>query len=124
QTVEPAPSVSPSPGPIPLALTKNSTTVRPNEWVSHDYVMAVDRFGGLNPWPSESELLGAGSWDRNFALMAKYWDEKLSHIVNIADLPDPELIRAYKAGYINTLIVKDGDELRVGEEQYEQELFE
>jgi hypothetical protein len=56
--------------------------------------------------------------------MAQYWDEKLSHIVNIADLPDPELIRAYKAGYIYTLIVKDGDELKIGEEKYEDEVFE
>ena len=53
--------------------------------------------------------------------MAEYWDNKLSRIVNIADLPDPELIRAYKAGYIYTLIVKDGDELQIGEEKYEDQ---
>ena len=125
QTVEPAPTVSPSSGPTPFPLTKNSTTVQANEWVTHDYVLAADRFAGTYAWPTESELVEAGSWDTNFALMAKYWDNKLSRIANVADLPDPELIRAYKAGYIYTLIVKDGDELRVGEEKYEdQEGFE
>jgi hypothetical protein len=121
QTVDPAPTVSPAPGPTPIALTKNSTTVQPNEWVSHDYVLAADRFGGTYAWPNDSELVEPGSWDTNFGLMAKYWDEKLSRITNIADLPDPELIKAYKAGYINTLIVKDGDELRIGEEKYEDQ---
>lgn len=121
QTVEPAPTVSPATGPTPLGLTKNSTTVQPNQWVSHDYVLAADRFGGNYDWPTESELVEAGSWDANFALMAQYWDGKLSRIANIAELPDPELIRAYKAGYIYTLIVKDGDELRIGEENYEDQ---
>lgn len=121
QAVDPAPSVSPAPGPTPIALTKNSTTVQPNEWVSHDYVLAADRFGGTYTWPNDSELVEPGNWDTNFDLMAKYWDDKLSRITNIADLPDPELIKAYKAGYINTLIVKDGDELRIGEEKYEDQ---
>ena len=105
QTVEPAPTVSPSSGPTPFGLTKNSTTVQANEWVTHDYVLAADRFGGTYAWPTESELVEAGSWDTNFGLMAKYWDNKLSRIANIAELPDPELIRAYKAGYIYTMIV-------------------
>lgn len=121
QMVEPAPKVSPASGPRPVALTKNSATVQPNEWVNHDYVLASDKFGGTYDWPTDSELVETGSWDTNFGPMAKYWDEKLSRIASIADLPDPELIRAYKAGYINTLIVKDGDELRIGEENYEDQ---
>lgn len=121
QTVAPSPAVSPSSGPAPFALTKNPATVQPNEWLSHDYVIAADRFGGTYAWPTESELAEAGSWDKNFVLMAEYWDKKLSRIANITDLPDPELIRAYKAGYIYTLIVKDGDELRIGEEHYEDQ---
>jgi hypothetical protein len=61
--------------------------------------------------------------------MSNYWRGKLSHVTNITQLPDlvtmpdgtidSRLKNAYKAGYIYTHIVKDGNELMVGEETYD-----
>jgi hypothetical protein len=52
--------------------------------------------------------------------METYWNTKLSGIVQINRLPDPRLINAYKAGYIYTNIVKDGNNLDIGENGYGQ----
>jgi hypothetical protein len=39
--------------------------------------------------------------------MVNYWTSKVNGIVNIQSLPEPDLINAYKAGYIYTHIIKD-----------------
>ncbi|MBM9503473.1 hypothetical protein [Actinacidiphila acididurans] len=75
--------------------------------LSHDYVIAVDRFGAAYPWPSDSGLAPAGSYDSPYAHMTAYWDGRLAEIAQLA-LPDPRLFNAYKAGMIYGEIVKDG----------------
>ena len=52
--------------------------------------------------------------------MKKYWLARLEPLAEITALPEPELIDAYKAGYIYTMICKDGDELHVGENGYDR----
>jgi hypothetical protein len=92
--------------------------VLPGRTVDHDYVIAVDRFGGSYAWPTTTALRRAGRWTVHYRHMQAYWNQRLKGIVQITRLPDPRLINAYKAGYIYTMIVKDGNDLIVGENGY------
>lgn len=85
-----------------------------------DYAVVGDRFGNAYSLPTEQELIDAGDYDTHYASMEKYWEEKLASIVNIKELPDSRLIEAYKAGYIYTHIIKDGYDLHVGENGYDE----
>ena len=119
------PDPSPTPGLVPLTITTSKgCTVNAGQTVIYDYVIAADRFGGTYDWPTASQLAAAGSWDTNYSQMATYWNQKLGKLATIVQLPDTRLINAYKAGYIYTHIVKDGTELKVGEQRYEDEVFE
>ncbi len=51
--------------------------------------------------------------------MTSYWDGRLAAIAQI-DVPDQRLNDAYKAGFIYTQIVKDGNNLNVGENNYDR----
>lgn len=135
-TVCPAPSVSPTGPNAGLVSLTNlpscSTLNQLGQTVKYDYVIAADRFGHNEyPWPTKNNLATAngGSWDTAYAHMSNYWRGKLSHVTDIVQLPDivtmpdgtidSRLKNAYKAGYIYTHIVKDGNELMVGEEYYD-----
>ena len=120
----PDPSVTPTPVPVPMPVplsTPSSPVIAPDGMVDYDYVIVADKFGHDEyPWPSDEALLGAaGTWGGHYSHMQGYWDEKLSGIAMIDALPDPNLMNAYKAGYIYTQIVKDGTDLKVGEVYYE-----
>jgi hypothetical protein len=108
----------PSVGLVPL--TSSTTTVSPGQTVIYDYAVAVDRFGNSYAWPSDAALTAAGGWDAHYAHMKDYWNSRLSEIVNITQLPDPRLINAYKAGFIYTHIIRDGNDIHVGENGYDQ----
>src|SRR5207248_6688421 len=106
--------------------------------VTYDYVMAVDRFNGTYDWPSILPLFAAGSWNTHHTHMLNYWTGKVNGIVNVQTVGDPDLINAYKAGYIYTHIIKDPavgstpvpggtpphHELKVGEVHYEEHQFD
>lgn len=112
-------NLAPAPSEGLVALTHHAATVQPGQTVYHDYVVAVDRFGHNYRWPSDVALAGAGSWDLHYAHMKEYWISRLSGIVNITRLPDARLINAYKAGFIYTHIIRDGNNLHVGENGYD-----
>jgi hypothetical protein len=95
-----------SPGLIPLNSAPDE--VAPHSGVSHDYVVASDRFGGSYPWPSRLALARAGGYDRHFAHMRAYWNGQLSHLA----LPDPSL--AGQAGFIYTQIIRSGGHPKSG----------
>jgi hypothetical protein len=135
-TLCPAPSVSPlgpNAGLVSLTSRDCMVAITPGQTVHDDYVIAADRFGHNEyPWPTRNILATAngGSWDTAYAHMSNYWNAKLSHVTNIVQLPDlvpmpdapaldSRLKNAYKAGYIYTHIVKDGNELMVGEDIYD-----
>jgi len=103
-----------------ISLNAAPTTVQPGQTVNHDYAIATDRFGGTYAWPADSAIKAAGDWNSHYAHMQAYWNQKLAGIVNISHLPDMSLVNAYKAGYIYTNIVKDGNNLDVGENGYGQ----
>lgn len=102
-----------------IPLTANSFTVNPGQTVNHDYAVGADRFGNSYSYPTAAELLAAGGWDIHFTHMQNYWNAKLAGIVQINQLPDTNLINAYKAGYIYTYIISDGNNLNVGENGYD-----
>jgi hypothetical protein len=102
-----------------LALNSASTTVQPGQTVNHDYVIAVDKFGASYGWPADSALVAAGGYDARYQDMTTYWDNKLAGIAQLS-VPDPRLVNAFKAGYVYTQIVKDGNNLDVGENGYDQ----
>jgi hypothetical protein len=113
-TLDPAPSTQ----LIPLNTVSN--TVAPGQTASHDYVVASDRFGNTYAWPSNADLAAAGGFDAHYAHLKSYWDGRLAGIAQLA-LPDKRLVNAYKAGFIYTNIVKDGNRLNVGENGYDRQ---
>jgi len=111
--------LSPRPSPGLVALTNNSVTVAPGQAVTHDFVVGADRFGQSYPWPSDTDLAGAGGWELHYTHMKDYWNARLKGIVDISQLPDHRLINAYKAGFIYTHIIRDGNNLNPGENGYD-----
>lgn len=101
-----------------VALNKPEAKLKPRESAHFDYAIAIDRFGKKFDWPSNEDLIHAGSWDEHFLNMRSYWNDKLSEIADL-QTPDESLNEAYKAGFIYTHIVKDGDRTHVGENGYD-----
>ncbi|MEU4192396.1 sugar-binding protein [Kribbella sp. NPDC026611] len=105
-------------------LNDGGTTVGAGQTVVRDYAVAADRFDGTYDWPTAEQLQQLGGFDQHYRHMRQYWNNRLSAIANITDLPDKRLINAYKAGYIYTLIIRDDlngtKELHVGENGYDE----
>ncbi|KRV49249.1 hypothetical protein AQ490_03340 [Wenjunlia vitaminophila] len=70
-------------------------------------------------WLPDEDLVELGGYSKHFAHMKSYWNARLSGLAQV-DLPDERLVNAYKSGYITTQIVKDGDNLNVGENGYDR----
>ena len=100
-------------------LNSPDSNVGAGQTVNFDYAIALDRFGKSFPMPSKEEIAAAGSWDEHFQHMKEYWNNKLAEIA-IVETPDQSLNDAYKAGFIYTHIVKDGNKTNVGENGYDR----
>jgi hypothetical protein len=114
-------TLSPQPSPGLVSLGAAPARVAPHSSVNHDYVVASNRFGGSYPWPSKQALIAAGGYARHFAHMRAYWNGQLSRIAQLTRLPDPQLIDAYRTGFIYTQIIRSGNELKTGANGYDQE---
>lgn len=123
------PNVSPELIPLNDAA-KNAVTIQPGETIVREYCIGADRFGGNYQYPSNEEFAALGSWDTHYTHMKDYWNERLESLTQIKQLPDDykDLINAYKAGYIYTMIIRDdvpkadgslSMELHVGENGYD-----
>ncbi|MBV9095754.1 MAG: hypothetical protein JO132_18105 [Streptosporangiaceae bacterium] len=108
-----------SAGLIPLNSAPD--TVPPHGTVNHDYAVPSDKFGGSYPYPSDSAVVAAGGFDQHFAHMATYWNGQLASIAQIQQLPDQQLVDAYKTGFIYTQIIRAGEELKTGANGYDKE---
>ncbi|MFZ0666440.1 MAG: hypothetical protein WAM97_11850 [Acidimicrobiales bacterium] len=108
----------PSPGMVLLDTAPN--IVGAHSAVTHDYVVAVDRFGNTYPWPSAQALANAGTFDSHFDHMRSFWSRQLSDIAQIA-VPDGQLVDAYKSGFVYTEIARSGDQLNTGVNGYESQ---
>ncbi|MCR4695055.1 MAG: hypothetical protein K5773_07015 [Pseudobutyrivibrio sp.] len=107
---------------------KNATSIEPGQTIIRDYGIFADRFDGDYDYPAEAALDTLGSFDDNYDAMRDYWNDRLSPLASIDQLPDTDLINAYKAGFIYTLIIRDDvigedgqitKELHVGENGYD-----
>ena len=88
--------------------------------VDHDYVVAVDGFGLSYPWPSVAALARAGGFDQHLAHMRSFWNAELAAITQL-QLPDAQLVDAYRSGFIYTQIARSGDHLNTGVNNYQSE---
>ena len=103
-----------------VALNNAPNQVMPLHSVSHDYVIATDRFDNQYPWPSAQALAGAGGFRQHLAHMERFWNQQLSEIAAV-NVPDNSLVDAYRSGFIYTQIARSGDALHSGVNGYESE---
>lgn len=114
-------SLDPEPTEGLVPLSHAATSVPAHSSVDHDYAVAADRFGGTYAWPSDSALTGTGGFAGHYAHMRSYWNGQLATITALDTLPDRKLVDAYKSGFIYTQIIRDGNKLTTGENNYDEE---
>jgi hypothetical protein len=113
-------AADPQPAAGLLALNHAPVRVAAHGSETHDYVIAVDRFGNQYAWPSNAALVAAGGYDEHFTHMRSFWDAQLRQIASV-DVPDPRLNDAYRSGYIYTQIARSGTHLNTGVNNYAAE---
>ena len=111
---------NPKPSRGLIELNNAANEVRPYKTVTHDYVVAVDRFGNQYPWPDDQALFDAGSYGTHFAHMERFWNQQLAEIAGIS-VPDTSLDDAYRSGFIYTQIARSGNDLNSGVNGYQSE---
>lgn len=112
--------IAPRVSKLLIPINKQPDSVKPGETVAFDYAVGADRFGEKYAYPADSEIASAGGFDEHYEHMKAYWTERMVPLAKIDELPDSKLIDAYKAGYVYTMIVKDGYGLHVGENGYDR----
>ena len=70
--------------------------------------------------PATRRSPAAGGFDQHFAHMRAFWNAQLAAIAQIS-VPDPQLVDAYKSGFISTQITRSGEALDTGVNGYESE---
>lgn len=108
---------------IPLnEEAENTGKIGAGATVVRDYAIGADRFGGTYAYPENGKIAEQGGYDENYAAMKQYWNDRLAPLTEL-NLPDEQLVNAYKAGFIYTLIIRDDvngkKELHVGENGYD-----
>ncbi len=103
-----------------IPLDRAPVAVPAHGRVDHDYVVAVDRFGHSYPWPSKAALVGAGGFDQHLAHMLAFWNGQLDSITQLR-LPDPQLVDAYRSGFIYTQIARSSIHSNSGVNGYQSE---
>jgi hypothetical protein len=111
---------NPAPTAGLVALRNASSRVAPHTSATHDYVVAVDRFGNTYPWPTTAQLATAGSFDLHLAHMRAFWNAQLASIAQVTT-PDQQLNDAYESGFIYTQIARSGTHLNTGVNNYASE---
>lgn len=114
-------TADPKPTPNLIPLGAAPVVVPPHSTVNHDYAVFSDRFGGSYPYPGQGQLRAAGSYGQHFAHMSAYWNGQLDQLAQIRQLPDRQLIDAYKTGFIYTQITRAGTHLKTGVNGYDKE---
>ena len=114
-------SVDPQPTPNLVPLNSAATVVAPGRSVNHDYAVTSDKFAGTYAYPSNRQLLAAGTFSQHYTHMRSFWNDQLSRLAQIRHLPDPQLIDANKTGFIYTQITRAGSQLKTGVNGYDKE---
>lgn len=109
---------------VPMNQAANEVyTIKPGETVIREFAIEGDKYeyfdAGKTSFTSltREQVSKLGTFDSNYSEMKSYWNNRLSTVVDI-DLPNKELVNAFKAGYIYNMIIKDGNYLHVGENGY------
>lgn len=98
-------------------------TIKSGETVVKVYAIEGDKYeyfdAGKTKFTSltRDQISKLGTFDSNYGEMKTYWNNRLSTVVDL-DLPNKELVNAFKAGYIYEMIIKDAQYLHVGENGY------
>ena len=66
-------TVDPQPSAGLVALNPTGNRVAPHATVTHDYVVASDRFAATYAYPTNAQLIAAGGYAKHYAHMAAYW---------------------------------------------------
>jgi|GEM_PF-5793799 Uncharacterised Sugar-binding Domain./S-layer homology domain. len=104
---------------------RNAYVAEAGQTVVREYAIEADKyeyFDGSKPSYSSltrEQIAEQGSFADNYSEMKTYWNSRLSNLVDI-ELPNHELVNAFKAGYIDTMIIKDNTYLHVGENGYDR----
>jgi hypothetical protein len=114
-------SIDPQPTPNLVSLNSAPVLVAPGRIVNHDYAVASDKFAGTYAYPSNPQLMAAGTYSQHYAHMRSFWNDQLSRLAQIRQLPDPQLIDADKTGFIYTQITRAGSQLKTGVNGYDKE---
>ncbi|MDE3087071.1 MAG: hypothetical protein KGJ77_09935 [Acidobacteriota bacterium] len=111
-------AADPDPSPGLVVLARAPALVPAHGKATHDYVVAVDRFGAGYGWPAAGDLAAAGGFDVHLAHMRAFWTARLGRIASLR-LPDASLVDAYRSGYVYTQIARSGDRLDTGVNGYD-----
>ena len=114
-------SIDPQPTPNLVPLNSAAMVVAPGRSVNHDYAVASDKFAGTYAYPSNPQLMAAGTYQQHYTHMRSFWNDQLSRLAQIRQLPDPQLIDANKTGFIYTQITRAGSQLKTGVNGYDKE---
>jgi hypothetical protein len=114
-------SIDPQPTPNLVPLNSAPTVVAPGRSVNHDYAVTSDKFAGTYAYPSNPQLMAAGTFSQHYTHMRSFWNDQLSRLAQIRQLPDPQLIDANKTGFIYTQITRAGSQLKTGVNGYDKE---
>src|SRR5674476_990325 len=114
-------SIDPQPTPNLVPLNSAPTVVAPGKSVNHDYAVTSDKFAGTYAYPSNPQLMAAGTFSQHYTHMRSFWNDQLSRLAQIRQLPDPQLIDANKTGFIYTQITRAGSQLKTGVNGYDKE---
>ncbi len=112
-------SLSPQPEGELINLNNPGNTVKAGKTVNHDFAVTLDRFGNNYEFPSFEKIKKAGGFNEHYDHMKKFWNDKLSEIVQI-DTPYDEFDNYYRATFIYNHIIKDGHKPHGGENGYDR----
>lgn len=113
--------IDPQATPNLVPLNSAPVSVGPHASVNHDYAVFTDKFAAAYPYPSDAQLVAAGGFGQHYVHMRSFWNQQLSRLAQIRQLPDKQLINAYKTGFIYTQIVRGGTQLKSGVNGYDKE---
>ncbi len=114
-------TIDPQPTANLVPLNAAPLTVGAGRSVQHDYAALSDKFAGSYPYPADAQLRAAGGFDLHYRHMRSFWNGQLAGLAQIRQLPDQQLIDAYRTGFIYTQITRGATQLKTGVNGYDKE---
>jgi hypothetical protein len=120
------PTATPTSAPLPASTTTSttsttSTTTTTTTPTTAAPSPATTTSPAASAPPPASVLVTAGTWQSHFTHMQSFWNGQLAGIATLVHLPDASLVDAYRAGFVDNEIIRDGDMLYTGANGYTME---